>query len=134
MCEQCGCSMNRPDKRRKFCDSCRLARKRVSTTAAKNRWLAKHPGKKGQYQRRAILKRKYGMTEAEVDQLLTAQGGICAMPGCVKPATRIDHCHRTGKVRGMLCHRCNVLLAGVEDANFRQRAEQYLSRVEVKTC
>lgn len=42
---------------------------------------------------------------------LAAQDGVCAIHGCgAKPKTRrldIDHDHATGRVRGLLCHRCN---------------------------
>jgi len=51
------------------------------------------------------------MTLAEYDQLFAAQGGVCAI--CKRPPTRgrntldVDHCHDTGRVRGLLCSHCN---------------------------
>jgi hypothetical protein len=54
-----------------------------------------------------------GVTDAEYERLLAAQGGGCAI--CDHPPrTRrlhVDHDHKTGEVRGLLCHRCNRLLA-----------------------
>lgn len=73
----------------------------------------------------AHLQRFYGMTEAEFWERSEAQGHLCEI--CGKPEVRIDnrsgkvnrlsvdHCHVTGKVRGLLCNRCNHLLGRVED-------------------
>jgi phage N-6-adenine-methyltransferase len=50
---------------------------------------------------------RYGIDRDEFSRLFELQGGLCAI--CrVNPATHIDHCHKTGKVRGILCHWCNV--------------------------
>jgi hypothetical protein len=50
-----------------------------------------------------------GFTAEDYDRLLAAQGGGCAI--CkAPPKTRrlhVDHDHKTGAVRGLLCHRCN---------------------------
>jgi RNase P subunit RPR2 len=45
--------------------------------------------------------------------MVAAQGGICA--GCLRPLepgrkTNVDHCHSTGRVRGILCPNCNTTL------------------------
>jgi hypothetical protein len=52
---------------------------------------------------------KLGFTDADYARLLEAQDGHCALcPN--EPKTRklhVDHDHGTGKVRGLLCHRCN---------------------------
>ena len=60
--------------------------------------------------RKANLRRRYRMTVAEYDDRLAAQGGVCAVCGGDKgdvPNFHVDHCHRTGAVRGLLCSRCN---------------------------
>ena len=56
------------------------------------------------------------------------QGNLCAIEGCDNEATEIDHCHSTGKVRSMLCRKCNVSLGNV-DENISKLAGmiQYLS-------
>jgi hypothetical protein len=63
------------------------------------------------------LRRKYGMTVGEYERLLAAQGGLCAT--CRRPkagrALAVDHDHRTGKIRGILCQRCNNALAMMGD-------------------
>ncbi len=62
-------------------------------------------------QRRRL--RKYGLTQTEYDQMLSNQNGRCA--GCFTddPGVKgwcIDHCHRSGKVRALMCNRCNTVL------------------------
>lgn len=60
------------------------------------------------------LKRKYGMTEAERDESLASQAGVCAI--CLSaPAEHVDHDHETGKVRGVLCFSCNAALGQFKD-------------------
>jgi hypothetical protein len=59
--------------------------------------------------RRAL---QLGVSDEQYERLLAAQGGHCAL--CPNtPKTRrlaVDHEHRTGRVRGLLCHRCNRVL------------------------
>jgi len=72
------------------------------------------------------LKRKYGLTEAERDELIAAQGGVCCI--CLAaPATDVDHCHKTGRVRGVLCFNCNSGLGLLrDDPEAMYRAADYL--------
>lgn len=59
----------------------------------------------------------YGITIDQYDQLLRAQGGRCKT--C--PSTGgyrslcVDHCHETGRIRGLLCYRCNMALGLCHD-------------------
>jgi len=79
------------------------------------------------------LKRKYGMTLKQYDDLLTAQEGRCAI--CEEPpradvSLHIDHDHNTGVVRGLLCFRCNNALGDFADDGGRLiRAVHYLGPV-----
>lgn len=72
------------------------------------------------------LRRRYGLTPDDVSAMLAAQGGRCAI--CKEPPKRkvVDHDHATGRPRGILCHRCNVALAHVENLDFRRKALRYL--------
>jgi Recombination endonuclease VII len=52
------------------------------------------------------------MTEEEYAERLAAQGGVCAIKGCgARPSEKRrldrDHDHKTGRLRGLLCHSCN---------------------------
>jgi hypothetical protein len=60
------------------------------------------------------LKNKYGMTTAELDDMIASQMGICCI--CLSaPAEHVDHCHDTGRVRGVLCFSCNAALGQFRD-------------------
>ena len=59
------------------------------------------------------LKREYGMTLKDFDWLINSQNNKCAICGFkLKPGrhTHIDHCHKCGTVRGLLCSSCNMAL------------------------
>lgn len=77
-------------------------------------WRAKQdPEYIRQYRRMKILER-YGMTHADYDKLLRKQNGVCAI--CEEYPKKgknlhIDHDHKTGFVRGLLCFRCNFGLS-----------------------
>lgn len=76
---------------------------------------------------------KYGLTVAEWEAMLEAQGGVCAI--CGEPETAknrtvlaVDHDHATGRARGLLCHRCNRLLGHAgDDPEILRRAADYLT-------
>ena len=66
----------------------------------------------------------YGMTLLEYNKMLEEQNEVCAI--CKQPEVAIDcngkirilavdHCHKTMKVRGLLCNKCNLALGHVED-------------------
>lgn len=60
----------------------------------------------------------YSLNAQEVEALLEAQGGVCAIcktGGGGKPF-HVDHDHNTGVVRGLLCHHCNVGLGHFKDS------------------
>jgi hypothetical protein len=62
--------------------------------------------------------REHGMTPEEYEVLVEAQGGVCAICGRPEPEGRklhVDHNHRTGARRGLLCGPCNRALGMFED-------------------
>jgi hypothetical protein len=73
--------------------------------------------------RRWFLGVRYSSSEEEFERILTAQDGKCAIcsvalgaPGGAKRTLpHIDHSHKTRRVRGILCHHCNVLLGHAEE-------------------
>lgn len=76
---------------------------------------------------------KYGMTHADYEDLLAKQNGACAVCKSTTPNTDriknfpIDHCHVTGKVRGLLCSRCNRAIGLLQDkVELLEAAVEYL--------
>jgi hypothetical protein len=88
--------------------------------ANQRRW--KESGGKALSDRRSHLKCKFGLTPAEYEEKLAAQGGGCALCGR-KPAPGrqldIDHDHKTGAVRGLICNSCNQGLGQFRDDPIR---------------
>lgn len=63
-------------------------------------------------------KSRYGVTQEQYDNLLIEQAYCCAI--CVLPPRKgrplsVDHCHTTGKIRGLLCNKCNLTLGRFGD-------------------
>jgi len=65
------------------------------------------------------LKHKYGITVEDYDEMLESQDNGCAICGKTPEENgrrlHVDHDHRTGKVRGLLCHACNMLIGFAYD-------------------
>jgi hypothetical protein len=78
--------------------------------------------------------RTFGICNAKYDEMLTAQHGKCAICESVLNSSRytklaVDHDHKTGKVRGLLCMNCNTGLGLFKDSPIRiQNAIAYLER------
>ena len=80
---------------------------------------------------RAALCRQYGITSERFDELYDLQQGCCAICGIhqsgLKQTLSIDHDHKTGGVRGLLCNKCNLALGSLgDDVRVLQRAVDYL--------
>jgi hypothetical protein len=110
-------------KLRKFkprkCEHC--AKKFVPVNGNHKRWCTKcSDGDKRSFE----YLRECNMTYAEAQALLKRQGGLCAL--CPKLAVHLDHCHTTKKVRGWLCHGCNMHMAPIDkDPTWAVRALIY---------
>ncbi len=75
------------------------------------------------------LKEKYGITIQDYDNILASQGGKCAIckGGTSKRHFAVDHNHKNGRVRGLLCARCNTGLARFMDKiSLLRRAVRYM--------
>jgi hypothetical protein len=144
--------VNHPDRRaraRALCPSCYVSihyakspAYRASSKMRAKEWVRDNPERAKAIQQRKrenacpvkekgrVLKRKYGITIEQFDQMLTAQSGACAicrsLPAQGK-SLHVDHCHSTGRVRGLLCHQCNWYLGKVDsDAALIGRLLRYL--------
>ena len=88
-------------------------------------WRRKNPDKARILDRRGRLKRIHGITEKDFEAMWIAQRGKCANPRCdsifplnvddYRRGLQVDHDHKTGRVRSLLCGPCNRALAGIDD-------------------
>ena len=78
----------------------------------------------------AEMLRVYGVTREQYEAMLRSQGGACAV--CLQTfvtAPQIDHCHGSGRIRGLLCPACNMALGLFRDeAGVLLRAVRYLKQ------
>lgn len=78
------------------------------------------------------LRRLYGITLDEYNQMLAAQEHLCGLCGEQPDTARrmhVDHDHVTGKIRALLCHHCNLLIGNAKESTDRLRlAIAYLER------
>lgn len=90
------------------------AKNKDKIKATITRFYLNHPSK-----RREKTLKKYGLTVESYADMLAEQGGKCAICGLPQlEATSpfsVDHCHKSGKVRGILCFVCNTTLGRVHD-------------------
>jgi hypothetical protein len=74
-------------------------------------------------------RKRYGISPEQFEAMKSAQGNKCAI--CYRIAYRlcVDHCHKTKRVRGLLCDRCNSIL-GIwkDDPKAAERVIEYLTR------
>lgn len=97
------------------------------TKERSRKWRKENPEKVREYTRNYRLRKVYGLTVEEYEARLKAQKNRCAI--CQKKLTRpnLDHCHKTGKVRGFLCTSCNNGLGAFKDKpDLLMRAAEYL--------
>lgn len=99
-----------------------VARNRARFNEWNRKQRAKDPEKTRAYTkvqtRRWYITKKYGLTMEQYSELLEKQDNRCAICKVTDPGKsdwRIDHCHTTKKVRGLLCHNCNVSLGLMGD-------------------
>lgn len=77
------------------------------------------------------IKREFSITVAQYNDMLSRQGGVCAICGSEDPGNKktfcIDHHHETGQIRGLLCHHCNTGIGHFkEDPSILIRTIEYL--------
>lgn len=126
LCSRCS-SFPRRSTKNSLCKSCHNEDNR--------RYYKKMPRKD---QRAKSLKSKYGLSFEEFQMILHKQEGRCSI--CMEEVywdtytanpkkACVDHCHKTGKIRGILCSNCNRALGLLKDDLSRiKRLEGYLNR------
>jgi hypothetical protein len=125
-------------KNAEVCYDCRALRKELSNInfRLKNPDYAKASRDRNRESiRESKYKTQYGISLADYDRMLSEQRGVCRICGVHPRHGRnngrgnlaVDHCHKTGKVRGLLCGRCNTGLGLYEDEpDFLKSAIHYL--------
>ena len=112
MSNTCECGKKTQENRKK-CESCRRPNRSNYRAEVERRYRATQ---KGAYNRMNYeLGRKYGITLEEYAHLENNQNHSCATCGSSDTRLVLDHCHDTGKVRGLLCDPCNLALGKVKD-------------------
>lgn len=88
--------------------------------------MGKDPEKMSEEAKDKFYQSEYGLTLAQVQAMSRAQGDVCAI--ChEKKFLVVDHDHETGKVRGLLCYRCNTFIGGHKNLAFFQSVVLYLT-------
>lgn len=127
-CDRAKLRLKHPPKYDKVCTSCGKEFKARGTRAKYC-----EPCMTEQWRIRRLFQ-EYGITPEEYDALVLVQGNRCRICGGDSPGDRItrwcvDHDHRTGKVRGLLCTNCNQGIGKFKDDPVKLRlAAQYLER------
>ena len=97
------CGHDRPHYVKGRCQSCH-----------RKEWLKTHKTWRLAFYRKRHLRTKYQLTIQDYEELWNQQEGKCVICNSLFTKTRgpkfanIDHDHRTGKIRGILCHNCNT--------------------------
>src|SRR5882757_4160317 len=105
--EKCctGCNVVKP------ADAFSLDRRRVNGLAPRCKaCMSEYRSSRPEHYRNFELQRNYGITSEEYDQMYYDQNGLCLICSEEEPGGRlmpVDHCHATGKIRGLLCANCN---------------------------
>lgn len=133
------CKIEKPENdyrdRRPHCRECERAGHRAygkanrgKRNARLRKWRRDNPEAARALDRRKALKKNYGLTPEQVDQMTADQGGRCAI--CTKETDLlIDHCHETGEVRALLCVTCNTMIGWIENnPGVLDNARAYLDR------
>jgi len=88
---------------------------KVCKTNASKQWQKDNPTRKRETQ----LKRNYGISLEDYQEMKKAQNNCCATcdrnESELKRSLMVDHCHTSGKIRGLLCDECNLSLGKIKD-------------------
>ncbi len=100
------------------------------------RWRNKYPARARLISLREGAKKRNhappAISESELEALTQNHEGTCDMGTCERKATHLDHCHKTGRVRGILCNQCNTAIGLLEDSMAKlQAAIDYLLKAQV---
>ena len=80
-------------------------------------------------QRQRALKHRYGISSEKYEEMNSSQNGCCAI--CDKRPKNnrrlaVDHCHQTGRIRGLLCDNCNHAISLIDDPERLEKSMLYI--------
>lgn len=99
-------------------------------------WRKQNPLKRQFSEKKRALKKKYNLSWDDYVNMFEQHDGKCAICGVLlamyahenAPSACVDHCHKTGKIRGLLCYSCNLLLGHArDDVSLLDAAKEYLN-------
>lgn len=133
-CQECGGTFESRRPEAQYCLVCRQAvaarQRRDWLNRDGNRERRNQDSKDRRYARAHSLK-QYGLTLEEWDAMVEAVDGKCELCGEADEALCVDHDHATGRIRGVLCRRCNRAIGQLGDtAEALRKAWEYLTRSE----
>lgn len=123
------CKGDLKDGRRSDCKNCQLIQVKS--------YRAANPDKVKKWNKTAKVKLFYGLTLEKYEELEKLQNGLCAVCGLSNSqklynrsvSLHIDHNHETGKIRGLLCHKCNTALGlANDDPTILRKLVDYLEK------
>lgn len=81
-----------------------------------------------EFEQRGNILRKYGLTREQYQEMYEAVEGRCQVCFTPQEVLCVDHCHSSGKVRGLLCKKCNLGIGYLQDdLAILEQAKEYLS-------
>lgn len=117
------------------------AKKRREEDRERHNWLRREWNRKNPRKIKSIqFKTQFGITLDQYEKLLRRQKGVCAICGCEAVGSprrggekrrggSVDHDHKTGQVRGILCGLCNLMLGHAKDRpDVLRAAADYLDK------
>lgn len=127
----------------KLCSRCKACDKKTATEWWKNnperkkisrkKWADKNPEKVRKSIRKIYLRKKFGITTEQYEEMVVKQNFTCLI--CKKHQSElekslsIDHCHKTGIIRGLLCNACNRGIGNLgDDLETLKNAVKYLEK------
>lgn len=119
---------NKADGRYSHCKTCKTASTYAWRAANKETYNASmREYHKKNYGTERLY--RYNLSREDYNAMLASQKGLCAICSRPNPSIKrclvIDHCHATGKVRGILCYGCNRLMVLLDDEELLQKAIAY---------
>ena len=133
-CLECGGLFTSDSSLAKYChnEECRKKRKKVENRRSRPKGkYVQNP----KYNLKRKLKSRYGLTPEQYWTMVDEQDGRCAICNRTNNNKKtktlvVDHNHKTGKTRALLCTSCNLKLGIAEDKKFLSKAFAYLAKYE----